>query len=165
MTRMGTIMNMECEFEIYRGDGVDRIYCISAIRIPPPFPALAPEMSSLFFGLRVHCVHWESFSVPESTGNPLRGVSVFVVLLLSHVRQFVTPWTGACQAPLSFTVFWSLLKLSNHLILYCPYLLLPNLSQHQGLLQWVNCSYLMAKVLELQLQHQSFQWIFRADLL
>ena len=50
MTRMGTIMNMECEFEIYRGDGVDRIYCISAIRIPPPFPALAPEMSSLFFG-------------------------------------------------------------------------------------------------------------------
>ena len=44
-------------FEIYRGDGVDRIYCISAIRIPPPFPALAPEMSSLFFGLRVHCVH------------------------------------------------------------------------------------------------------------
>ena len=34
-----------------------------------------------------------------------------------------------------------------------------NLSQHQGLFQWVHQ---VAKVLELQLQHQSFQWIFRA---
>ena len=36
-----------------------------------------------------------------------------------------------------------------------------NLSQHQGLFQWVNSSYQVAKVLEFQLQHQSFQWIFR----
>ena len=36
-----------------------------------------------------------------------------------------------------------------------------NLSQHQGLFQWVGCSHQVAKVLELQLQHQSFQWIFR----
>ena len=35
-----------------------------------------------------------------------------------------------------------------------------NLSQHQGLFQWVSSSHRMAKVLELQLQHQSFQWIF-----
>ena len=39
-----------------------------------------------------------------------------------------------------------------------------NLSQHQGLFQWVS-SHQVAKVLELQLQHQSFQWIFRADFL
>ena len=38
-----------------------------------------------------------------------------------------------------------------------------NLSHHQGLLQWVSSSHQVAKVLELQLQHQSFQWIFRAD--
>ena len=38
-----------------------------------------------------------------------------------------------------------------------------NLSQHQGLFQWISSSCQMAKVLELQLQHQSFQWIFRAD--
>ena len=38
-----------------------------------------------------------------------------------------------------------------------------NLSQHQGLFQWVGSSYQVAKVLELQLQHQSFQWIFRID--
>ena len=36
-----------------------------------------------------------------------------------------------------------------------------NLSQHQGLFQWVSSLHQVAKVLELQLQHQSFQWIFR----
>ena len=36
-----------------------------------------------------------------------------------------------------------------------------NLSQHQGLFQWVSSSHQVAKVLQLQLQHQSFQWIFR----
>ena len=36
-----------------------------------------------------------------------------------------------------------------------------NLSQHQGLFQCVSSSHQVAKVLELQLQHQSFQWIFR----
>ena len=41
----------------------------------------------------------------------------------------------------------------------------PNPSQHQGLLQWVNFSHEVAKVLEFQLQHQSFQWIFRTDFL
>ena len=40
-----------------------------------------------------------------------------------------------------------------------------NLSQHQGLFQWVSSSLQVAKVLELQLQHQSFQWIFRVDFL
>ena len=40
-----------------------------------------------------------------------------------------------------------------------------NLFQHQGLFQWVSFLYQVAKVLELQLQHQSFQWIFRTDFL
>ena len=42
----------------------------------------------------------------------------------------------------------------------------PNPSQHQGLFQWVNFSHEVAKVLEFQLQHQSFQWTprtFRMD--
>ena len=38
-----------------------------------------------------------------------------------------------------------------------------NLSQHQGLFQWVSSLYQVAKVLDFQLQHQSFQWIFRVD--
>ena len=40
-----------------------------------------------------------------------------------------------------------------------------NLSQHQGLFQWVHSSHQVAKILEFQLQHQSFQWIFRTDFL
>ena len=40
-----------------------------------------------------------------------------------------------------------------------------NLSQHQGLFQWVGSLHQVAKVLELQLQRQSFQWIFRTDFL
>ena len=40
-----------------------------------------------------------------------------------------------------------------------------NLSQHQGLFQWVSSSHQVAKVLEFQLQHQSFQWTPRTDLL
>ena len=57
-----------------------------------------------------------------------------VVQLLGCVRLFVTPRTTACQASLSFTISWSLLRfmsmesviLSNHLILCCPLLLLPS---------------------------------------
>ena len=64
---------------------------------------------------------------------------------LSRVPLFVTPWTAARQAFLSFTIFQSLFKLMsiesvmspNHLIL-CHLLLPPffNLSQHQGLFQF-----------------------------
>ena len=57
---------------------------------------------------------------------------LFVVQLLSRIQLFGTPWTAACQASLSFTIFQSLLKLtsiesvmpSNHLI-FCHPLLLP----------------------------------------
>ena len=59
---------------------------------------------------------------------------------------------------------------SNHLILCHPLLFLPspsppalNLSQHQGLFQWVSSLHQVAKVLEFQLHHQSFQWTLRTD--
>ena len=60
---------------------------------------------------------------------------VIVVQSLSCVRLSATPWTEACQACLSFTISWSLLKLmsiesmvpSNHLILCHPLLLLPSI--------------------------------------
>ena len=59
---------------------------------------------------------------------------VFVPQLLSHVRLFVTPWTAACQASLSFTISQSLLELmsiesvipSNYLIVCHCLLLLPS---------------------------------------
>ena len=58
-----------------------------------------------------------------------------VVQSLSHVQLFETPWTAACQASLSFTISWSLLKLmsfesmmpSNHLILCHSLLLQPSI--------------------------------------
>ena len=64
-------------------------------------------------------------------------VTVFVEVVvqsLSHVRLFVTPWTVARQASLSFTISWSLLKLmsiesvmpSNYLVLCRPLLLPPS---------------------------------------
>ena len=40
-----------------------------------------------------------------------------------------------------------------------------SLSQHQGLFKWVSSSHQVAKGLEFQVQHQSFQWIFRTDFL
>ena len=61
---------------------------------------------------------------------------VVVVQLLSHVWLFAAPWTAACQASLSFTISWRLLKLlsielammpSNNLILCYPLLLLPSI--------------------------------------
>ena len=61
--------------------------------------------------------------------------SLVVIQSLSHVQFFATPWTAEFQAFLSFTIFWSLLKLmsiesvmpSNHLILCGPLLLLPSI--------------------------------------
>ena len=93
------------------------------------------------------------------------------VQLLSRVWLSVIPWTAARQASLSITNSWSSFKLmciesvvpSNYLVFCCPLLLPPNLSQHHGLFQWVSSLHQVAKVLELQLQHQSFQLIFMID--
>ena len=46
-----------------------------------------------------------------------------------------------------------------------PFPSCPNLSQHQGLFHCVSSSHQVTKVSKLQLQHQSFQWIFRIDFL
>ena len=100
----------------------------------------------------------------------------FVVQLLNHVWHFATPWTAACQASLSFTMSQSLLKLvstesmmpSNYLILCHPLLLCPQSFPASGpfpLHKIDSLHHQVAKVLELQLQHQSFQWIFRTDFL
>ena len=58
--------------------------------------------------------------------------------------------------------WWCCLTVSSSVIPFPPAL---NLSQHQGLFQWVRSSNWVAKVLELQLQHQSFQQIFSTDFL
>ena len=95
------------------------------------------------------------------------------VQLLSHVQLFETPWIAARQASLSITNSRSSLKLtsiesvmpSSHLILGRPLLLLPSSPPSISLLQWVNSSHEVAKVLEFQLWHHSFQRTPRTDLL
>ena len=101
----------------------------------------------------------------------------FIVVgqLLSHVQPFVTPWAAAHQAPcppLSPKVSlnshplsqWCCLTISSSAV---PFSFCFQSSQHQGFFfsQWAGSSHQVAKVLELRHQHQSFQWIFRVDLL
>ena len=90
---------------------------------------------------------------------------------LSHIPLFETLCTAACQASLSFTISQSLFKfmstelvmLSNHLILYHLLLLLPSIFAIIQVFSNELVLHQVAKVLELQ--HQSFQWIFRVDFL
>ena len=78
---------------------------------------------------------------------------------LSRVRLFVTPWIAARQASLSITNSQSSITFafiesampSSHLILCRPLLLLPPISQHQSLFQWVNSSHEVANVLKFRL--------------
>ena len=92
---------------------------------------------------------------------------------LSHVQLFAAPWTAACQASLSFTisefpqthVHWVGDAIQPSHPQSSPSPPAFNLSLHQGLFQWISSLHPVTKVLEFQLQHQSFQWIFRTDFL
>ena len=81
----------------------------------------------------VSCVSCTGRRIPYHLGIPYVSYSV-LVQSLSPVWLFVTLWTAARQASLSFTISWSLLRLMsielvmppNHLILCCPLFLLPS---------------------------------------
>ena len=83
-------------------------------------------MASASHNWRKACEQWR----PSTAKN-----KIVVVQWFSCVQLFVIPWTAAYQASLSFTIFWSLLKLmsiesvmpSNHLILCRPLLLSPSI--------------------------------------
>ena len=70
-----------------------------------------------------------------------------------------TPGAYSNWCPLSW---WCLPIISSSVV---PFSSQVSLSQNQGLFQWVGSSHQVAKVLEFQLQYQSFQWIFKADFL
>ena len=101
-----------------------------------------------------------------------RSLQFSSVQLFSCIQLFVTPWSAAWQGSLSLTNSWSLLKLmsiqsvatqpSHPLSSPSPAF---SLSQHQALFQWVSSSHRLAKVLQFQLQHQSFQRVFRTNFL
>ena len=89
------------------------------------FPSL-PKIISIYR-------HVLNLSLIWAITQPPKGVLVFQTL--GHVWLFETPWTAACQASLSFTISWSLLKLIsfesvmpfNHLILCHLLPLLPSI--------------------------------------
>ena len=87
-----------------------------------------------------------------------------------HVWLFGTPWDCSTSGFPSLHYLPEFVKIHIHWVsdaiqpshpLSSPSPPAFNLSQHQGLLQWVSSLHQVAKVLELQLQHHSFQWIFK----
>ena len=108
------------------------------------------------------------------TYSPISSVQFSSVQLLNCVRLFMTPLITAHQASLSVTNSLELVQTPVHWVsdaiqpshpLLAPSPLAFNLSQHQGLFSWITSSHQVAKVLELQLQHHSFQRNPRVDLL
>ena len=97
-------------------------------------------------------IGWFSPSVMSNSLRPhgLQHASLPCPDLLEFAQTYVH-WVGDAIQP-------------SHPLLF-PFPPIFNPSQHQGLFKWVSSSYQVAKVLECQLQHQSFQWIFRTDFL
>ena len=98
-------------------------------------------------------------------------LAIVVVQSLSRILLIATPWTAALQASLSFYhhlefaqthVHWvgDAIQPSHPLLSPSPPSIFPSI---QVFCSWISSSHQVAKVLELQLQHQSFQWIFRVD--
>ena len=140
-----------------------------------------------------HFTNEETKSASERWGSCLRSHSKWVVMsgvpelvkvkdlnsrswswssvqLLSHVWLFVT-------SRISFPVHHQLPELAQTHVHWVSDAIQPfhplsfpsppafSLSQHQGLSQWISSAHQVAEILEFQLQHQSFQWIFRTNFL
>ena len=109
--------------------------------------------------------------LPYSYRKSSLSIQISSVQLLSRVWLFATPWMAARQASLSITnsplklMFIESVMPFSHLILCRPLFLPPTIPPSMSLFQWVNSSHEVAKVLQCQLQHHSFQRNPRADLL
>ena len=131
--------------------------------------------------LRKHYVHWEHFIRTSGNPAPTRSHSRYPKFSPSHscpccsvTKSCPTVQPHDCSMP-GLPVFHCLPELAQTHVhgvsgaiqpshsLSPPYPFAFSLSQHQGLFQWVSSSHQVAKVLELQLQHQSFQWTFKVD--
>ena len=129
-----------------------------------------PDFHNTFGFVTIKNIYRHSPVSPLATSPQAEDLWIeIVVQSLNCVRLFETTWTAARHASLSFTISQSLLKLmsiesvmsSNHLILSRPHLLPPSIFPSIRVFsKWVSSSHQVAKVLELQLQYQSFQWIY-----
>ena len=152
-------------------------YIASLIRLArgafsvPLLKSMSEAFSVPFYTLIKHKSSWVIKFGPSSRC----GILFSSVQSLSRVRLFATPRIAARQASPSITNSRSLPKPmsiesvmpsnqpSHSLLSPSPPAL--NLSQHQGLFKWVSPSHQVAKILEFQLQHQSFQRTPKTDLL
>ena len=117
---------------------------------------------------------YSTYARVQHSKNQLIKFIISSVQLLSCVRLFATPWITEGQASLSITNSRSLLKHrsiesvmpSSHLILFVvPFSSCPQSLPATGSFPMSQLFAWVAKVLEFQLQHQSFQWTPRTDLL
>ena len=103
-------------------------------------------------------------SIASQSQTWLKWLSIW----FSSVRSLSRVWLPVRHQLLEFTqihVHWVSDAIQPSHPLSFPSPPAFNLSQHQGIFQWVSSSHQVAKVLEFQLQHQSFQWTPRTDLL
>ena len=115
-----------------------------------------------------------TWAVLKTTGLVLCRMFIYCCLVTKPCLTLCDPMDCSMQG---FPVLCNLLEFAQTHVLWVSDAIQPshplsptsapalNLSQHQSLFQWVGSSHQVANVLELQLQHQSFQWIFRVDFL
>ena len=136
---------------------------------------------------RGRCILWIPVRWVESMKNPLNyshtrvcnsSLKIFCVFLLQFSRSVMSGSLQPCglqhttlpcpsATPRACSNSWPLSRwchptISSSVVLNPP---APNPSQHQSLFQWLSSSHQMARVLEFQLQHQSFHCIVRTDFL
>ena len=144
--------------------------CLQLI-FSPPLPQLAP-CPLFWWGTYKHPIH------PAEASTPKEHSWGYTALANQFSRSVVSDslWPHGLQH--TIPVHHQLLELTQTHVHQVSDAIQPshplsspspafNLSQHQGMsqFQWVSSSHQVAKVLEFQLQHQSFQWIFRTGFL
>ena len=139
-----------------------------AVRRQSPNHQTTREFPDLPFNQKsknVLCVYISNFKKMVQFSSVIQSCWLLQPHGLQHTRPpscpSPTPGVYSNSCPLSWQHHWTI---SFSVI---PFLSTFSLSQHQGLFKQVSSSHEMAKVskLQLQLQHQSFQWIFRTDVL
>ena len=113
-----------------------------------------------------YCIHTFVFSRISYSWDPITSVQ-----LLSRFQLFATRWSAETRFASPSPTPWAYSKLLHWVSdaiqpshpLSSPSPPTFDLSQHQSLFQWLTSSHEVAKVLEFQLQHQSFQWLFRTS--
>ena len=152
------------------------------------FSILLSSCSSLIYWQECFCVEFDNFVKNQLTENlgvyfwilysvPLFCLSIIIPIFSSVAQSCPTLCEPMdCSTP-GFPVHHQLLEFTQTHVHWISDAIQPshpllspsppafNLSQNQGLFQWDSSLHQVAKVLEFQLPHQSFQWTFRTDFL